>query len=113
MPLHTLFIAMSGCIGTPVNAPPETQPQHNCLTVVSAAFDPEARGSFPPARGASLALDVGIALADGLLYTLFPRGRTLPASTSVILTTAEDFQQWCEVNPHSVDDAVTPTHDLS
>lgn len=95
--LHpTLILAMSSSVGACVNPPSETQP-HTCLTVVSAASEPEAPGSFPPARGSSLALDVGIALADGMLYTLFPRGHALPASTSVILTTSQDFQQWCEV----------------
>lgn len=111
MLLRTLILAMSSLEGSPINATPETQP-HTCLTVVSVSLDPEARESFPPVRGASLALDVGIALADGLLHTLFPRGHALPASTSVILTTAEDFQQWCEVNSHSIDDAVTPSLDL-
>ena len=61
--------------------------------VVSSGGDVEAlAGPLPLDGDGLLALDVALALADGSLLPLVPRGSALPASAEALLTTAADGQ---------------------
>jgi len=62
--------------------------------VVSSGGDVEALvgGPLPLDGDGLLALDVALALADGSLLPLVPRGSALPASAEALLTTAADGQ---------------------